>query len=120
MNPYVIAVAALAIIVAYVAGRFEGASLAEASQTKAELYATKAADAAGKKSAEAAVEAIGKIRMTNTTIHQEVRREIERIPVYRDCVHPPGVRERIDAALTGATRPDPAAAPRVPAADPAP
>lgn len=95
---------------AYFYGRHDGRELATAAAAREERVAAKAAESA----ASAAAAAIGRISVRNTTIRQEVRREIEQVPVLRDCVLPDRVRQRVDEALTG--RPDAAAAGGVPAA----
>lgn len=55
--------------------------------------------------ANAAAEAIAKNRPINTTIRQEVEREIRENTVYQSCAITDGVRDNIDAALTGKTKP---------------
>lgn len=51
-------------------------------------------------------EALAKLRVTNTTIRQEIQREIIEKPVYRDvaCALPDGGRLRLDAAIDAANR----------------
>lgn len=51
-------------------------------------------------------ETLAKLRVTNTTIRNEVQREIIEKPVYRDvaCALPDGGRLRLDAAIDAANR----------------
>jgi hypothetical protein len=109
----VAAVGAISTAGAYLYGRHDGRELAAAQAAREERVAALAAESA----ASAAAVAIKGISVRNTTIRQEVRREIEQVPVLRDCVLPDGVRQRVDEALTG--RPNTAAGGGLPAAQPA-
>lgn len=117
MNPYAI----LALVVAWVAsvgaagwtGYDYGESSTIAGQKKTEDLVREAAEA----SQRAAAAAIAKIKPRNTTIQQEVRREIETNTVYRDCrITADGVR-LADEALTGKPQPKPAGGGELPRAD---
>ena len=44
---------------------------------------------------------IAKIRIVNTTIKQELEREIRMEPVYIDCRHSDDTKRMLDAILTG-------------------
>jgi hypothetical protein len=55
--------------------------------------------------ADAAASAIASIRVQNTTIRGEVRREISERVVYRDCVHSPDQLRRLNEAITGRAGP---------------
>ena len=114
MNPYVLlgGLAAFLIAVggAYIQGRSDGADKCVAEQARDERVAQIASAAA----ADAAASAITQIKVRNTTIKQEVQREIVETVRYRECVHPDGVVRNINAALTG--EPAPAASSVLPAA----
>jgi hypothetical protein len=83
---------------AYWQGRRDGADGEKATQAREDDVVRIASAAA----AASAAEAISKIRVRNTTIQNEVQREISERVVYRDCVHSPEQLQRINAALTGA------------------
>ncbi len=107
------AVATVAALVgAYQAGSGAGAAREEARRLRDEQLVA----AAGDRAASVAAAAIARIRLTNTTITQEVRREIESHPVYRDCVHSPEQLQRINAALTGEPAAEPAGGGQLPPA----
>lgn len=110
--PYFALAAVVVAGLAYVQGRSDGKSLAEAASAREERIAALAADSA----ASAAAAAIRDIKVQNTTIQQRVEREIRTRVEYRDCRHPAGVLDSINEAITG-KRPDPAAGSRVPASD---
>ena len=95
MNPYLI-IAALAAILAAGAGGFKlGVDHEVAGQARAEKMVEDTAAVM----AETAAKAIAKIRVNNTTIQNEVQREIQTNTVYRDCVHTPGGLLGINKAL---------------------
>ena len=81
----------------YLQGRSDGRDVASATAAREERLTRMAASAA----TDASVAAIAAIRGKNTTIKQEVVREIVDRPVYRECVHPDGVVRNINAAITG-------------------
>lgn len=88
----------------YGQGRVHGRESQEARTARDERVAAIATEAA----ASAAASAIQQIRIVNTTIQRRVEREVQVNTVYRDCAHPPGVRDDINRALTG-REPDTAA-----------
>lgn len=101
---------------AYSAGRQAGEDAALARQQGQEALAA----AAGDRAASAAAAAIARLRVINTTVTQEVRREVETQPVYRDCQHSAEQLQRLNAALAAGADPEPAGRGLVPKADPAP
>lgn len=115
MNPYFLlgAVIAFAAAVggAYIQGRSDGRDKCVAESVRDERV-TQIASAAA---ADAAASAISAIKVRNTTINQEVQREIVETVRYRECVHPDGVMRNINEALTGS--PGPAASGVLPTAD---
>jgi hypothetical protein len=120
MNPWTILVALLLIGAltggAYRQGRADGEAKIEAQQARESEIAQKAVDAANA----TAAAAIAGIKVQHRTITQEVNREVIERPVYRDCLHSPDQLQRINAALTGAAKPEPAGSgvvPRAGAAD---
>lgn len=112
MTPYLLLGAAVAAAGAYYVGRMDGQALARAVEDRERAVAAVATEAA----ASAAAGAISKIRVRNTTVRQEVEREIRENVVYRDCVHGPGSLQHINAALTG-ERAQPAGGGKLPPAD---
>lgn len=101
-----------AVWVAYGLGRDAG----QAAERADRLADEQLVDAAGDKAASAAAAAIARLRVVQTTITQEVRREIETRPVYRDCQHSAEQLRRINAALTGEPGPEPAGGGQLPQA----
>ncbi len=69
-----------------------------AAQAREDAASAKAAQVA----ADAAAKAISKIKVSNTTIQAEVRRELETRTVYADCRHDARGMLLINQALTGA------------------
>jgi hypothetical protein len=86
---------------AYLQGRHDGSNAVEATAAREE----RVGQLAGAAAAASAAEAISKIKVRNTTIQNEVQREVSERVVYRDCVHSPDQLQRINAALTGAEPP---------------
>lgn len=116
MNPWFMLGSVLALVAAlggaYLQGRADGKD-----QCAAELVRdARVAQIASATAADAAASAITGIRIQNTTIKQEVQREIVETVRYRECVHPDGVLRNINAAITG-NRPAPAASGVLPTAD---
>lgn len=64
-----------------------------------------------------AADAISQLRITNTTIHQEVQREIRTNTVYADCKLPAGGLRIANEALTGQRPAVPASGGQLPRAD---
>ncbi len=117
MNPWLIlaglVLAAALTGGAYRQGREDGEAKIEAQQARENSIAAKATEAA----ASAAARAISAIKVQNRTITQEVQREVIDRPVYRDCLHSPDQLRNINAALTGASVPEPAGSGVVPGTD---
>lgn len=65
----------------------------------------------------ASAQQIAKIRIENTTIRQELDREIRFEPVYIDCRHSDAAKRMLDAILTGSQPPESFDRSLVPAAD---
>lgn len=113
-GPAIAAAAAVAAAwAAYSAGQQAGEDAALARQLGQEALAA----AAGDRAASAAAAAIARLRVINTTVTQEVRREVETKPVYRDCQHSAEQLQRINAALSGGADPEPAGRGIVPKTD---
>jgi hypothetical protein len=89
-----------------------------AQEAREREIAAEAVDAA----INASAQAISAIKVQHRTITQEVERDVIEKPVYRDpgCRHDADSLQRLNAALTGAARPEPAGSgvvPRAGAAD---
>lgn len=84
------------------AGLYLEGKKAGRNQVRAEVasQAEIARDAA-EQAAQIAADAIGRIKVQNRTVYQEVQREVLRDPVYRECEHSAEQLRRINAALTG-------------------
>lgn len=100
-NPTALLIGALSVLLlaggAYVKGRTDGSAIARADQAEVLELARKVRDDAQR----GAAEAIAKIEIKQTTIRQQLEREIHEKPVYRDCLHDAGSLQRINAAITG-------------------
>ena len=81
MNPYLIIACLVAILGAGAGGFKLGADHEVASQSRADAQVAKAVEAANA----AAAEAISNIKVVNTTIQNEVQREIRTNTVYAEC-----------------------------------
>lgn len=95
MNPYLIIAALVAVIGAGAGGFKLGAEHELAAQAREDAHVAKAIDAAST----AAATAIAGIKVQNTTIHQELQREIRTNTIYADCKHSPGGLRSINEAL---------------------
>lgn len=99
MNPILIGL--LGMTLAFAGGTWYGTGLGEdkefAKRAREDALVTKVQDA----TTQAAADAISKIKVRNTTIRQEVEREIQTDIRYVDCRHAPGMLPRINEALTG-------------------
>jgi hypothetical protein len=99
MNPYIIIACLVAIIGAGAGGFKLGADHEVAAQAREQDHISEAVDAANN----AAAQAIAKIKVTNTTIKQELEKEVRYEKVYSDpgCRNTsPGMR-LLNQALTG-------------------
>lgn len=100
-NPTTLLIGALSVAIltggAYIKGRQDGNAIARADQAEVLDLARKVRDDAQR----GAAEAIARIEIKQTTIRQQLEREIHEKPVYRDCQHDAGSLQRINAALTG-------------------
>lgn len=116
MSPYLL----LVIVLAW-GGSVAGAGYLGygAGQDQVNAFNAKAADvvqATRESAQQAAAEAIAANRPKNTTIVNEVRREIQTNTVYAECKHSAAGLRGVNAALTG-QRPEPAGGGQLPAAD---
>lgn len=116
MNPVLIGL--LGMAVSFAAGTWYGTGLGEDKE-----YAKRAREDAVVQQVtqnvnQATAESISKIRVRNTTIRQEVEREIQTDIRYVDCRHAPGVLNRLNEALAGGARSEGADNSKLPAADP--
>jgi len=104
MNPYLIIGALLMCGVTGVAGygygHRAGVDRTIASQASAEQIRRDTIEAAN----QGAAAAIAEMKPINTTIYQKATHEVRTNTVY-DCRHSDGMRERVDAALTGRAEP---------------
>lgn len=101
MNPYLIIAALLAVMGAGFGGFRLGVDHEKAGQVEKQQLVAEAVDAANLASAQA----ISKIRVTNTTIQQEIQHETRTERVYLDCRHTPDGLRLVNTALTGAGLP---------------
>lgn len=96
----------------YAKGRADGRAIEQAT----DLRERQIGELAAEKAATAAAGAISRIKVQHKTITAEVQREVQTNTVYRDCQHSPEQLQRINAALTGASSPEPAGRGLVPRA----
>lgn len=93
--PWALLLAAAAASGAYWQGRQDGRAAGDAEAAREERLVQQASTA----SAQAAAAAIARIQVRQTTIRQEVEREIQVRTEYRDCRHSAEQLQRINAAL---------------------
>lgn len=109
-NPYAL-LALVVLAVGLLTSGFVAGSKWEAGRQAVEnQHIAEAVDAANAVSAEA----IAKIKVTNKTIQNEVRREVETNTVYSDCRLPDNGVRLVNEAISGAK---PAAGGKLPGAD---
>lgn len=92
MNPWAVLLAA---IVLFGAGFKLGDDYRQAAEAREDKLIQKVSDASTK----AAAKAIAGIKVNNTTIQQNLQREINEKPVYTDCRHSPDGLRAVNAAL---------------------
>lgn len=99
MNPVLIGL--LGMTLSFAAGAWYGTGIGEdkeyAKRAREDAIVEKVQEATNKSTAEA----IAKIKVRNTTIRQEVEREIQTDVRYIECRHTPGVYDGLNEALTG-------------------
>lgn len=95
---YAIAGGAVAVCALIIASFFYGQHVGKAEQIAGEVKQDAIVSAVKDAALTSAADAIAKIRITQTTIKQEVEHDIREIPVYRDCVNTPDVERLLDAA----------------------
>lgn len=95
MNPYLIIGALVAVLAAGAGGFKLGADHELAAQAREDKHVAAAIEAANTASAVA----IAGIKVENTTIHQELQREIRTNTIYADCKHSPGGLRSLNDAL---------------------
>lgn len=113
MSPWLVGIAVAGVLggtawVSYQAGR--DAVVAEQAETR------KLVSDALENARKGTADAIAGLRPQVQVINQKVRETVRVEPVYRECVHSPGVLDDINRALTGA---GPTGGGRVPRPDPA-
>lgn len=96
MNPYLIIACLIAILGAGAGGFKLGVDHEVAGQARAEKLVMDASQ----EMRLAAAEAISAIKVKNTTIRQELEREIRTETVYADCKHSPDGLRLVNQALT--------------------
>ena len=97
LNPWIMLAGLLALLASFGGGYAKGRIDAESNQVRDELLIQQAAQAAQS----ATAELIANIKIKNTTIKQEIQREILEKPVYRDCRHDAVGVQLINRSLNG-------------------
>jgi len=97
MNPYLIITALVAVMGAGWGGFRLGVDHQKATDADRQEDVRRAGEEAGK----LAANAIAKMKPLQTTIQQEIQREILNNTVYVDCRHSPDGLRLLNAALTG-------------------
>ena len=100
-NPYVILGLVLAWGASIGGAYFYGQSIGKAVCEAVEAREQKLVEKVTKAAQTATAEEIAKLEVKNVTITQRVETKIREVPVYRDCVHAPGVLDDINEARTG-------------------
>ncbi|MES2950299.1 MAG: hypothetical protein V4858_17285 [Pseudomonadota bacterium] len=114
MIPYILIGSAIACAGAFWYGTNVGEAQCQAKQKTVEAIAREVKESAQ----QGAAAAIAANRPRNTTIVNEVQREVQTNTVYSDCRNTPDGVRSINEALTG-KRPDPAGGGKLPGAVPA-
>lgn len=95
MNPWLIVAALVAVLGAGAGGFKLGADHELAAQAREDAHVKAAVEAANT----AAATAIAGIKVKNTTIHQELQREIRTNTIYAECRHSPDGLRNVNEAL---------------------
>ncbi len=82
---------------------FEGKKSGRNEQIAKQAVIEEVAEEAAVRASQIAADAIGKIKVQNRTVYNEVQREVLERAVYRDCQHSPDQLRRINEAITGQT-----------------
>lgn len=106
MNPVLIGL--LGMAVSFAAGTWYGTGLGEDKEFAKRAREDDLVQKVQTASTQSAADAIAKIKFRNTTIHQEVQREIQTDVRYVDCRHAPGVLSKVNEAITGQRTESPA------------
>lgn len=101
MNPYLIIAALVAVMGAAYGGFTLGVDHEQASQARQDDVVRKVVEEVNT----ATAVSLSKISVKNTTIRQELEREIKTNTVYRDCSHSDDGLRIVNEALTGNARP---------------
>lgn len=115
MNPWLIVAGLLAIGGAYAAGRWDGKTINEADDLKAEV----ARNETRSEALAVTAGAISGLEIKTTTIRQQVEHVITEKEVYRKCEHDDATFGVLNNALRPGTD-QPAGHPELPGADPTP
>jgi hypothetical protein len=117
INPYVI-IAAMVLWATSMFGAYHYGESRKADAIAAETARVNKAVAQASDALElATAKAIAQIQPQNVELQQETLREIRSHTFYESCKHPPVQLQRINDALTGAKRAEPAGGRVVPRAD---
>lgn len=106
MNPILIGLLGMAL--AFAGGTWYGMGLGEDKEFAKRAREDDIVQKVQTASTQSAADAIAKIKFRNTTIHQEVQREIQTDVRYFECRHAPGVLPKINEAITGQRTESPA------------
>lgn len=118
-NPWWLLVFVLLLGAAGAGGFWYGGEVREDALTAQQSREQKLVDQVQTAVVQAVAKGVSQIKVNNTTIRQEVEREVHTNTVYADCRHPPEQLQRINAAIAG-RRPQGAAGGVVPGADTSP
>lgn len=118
---YAVLGGAVAVCGLIIASFFYGQHVGKAEQVASEVKQDQLVSALKDAALTSAAQAIAKIRITQTTIKQEVEHDIREVPVYRDCINTPDVERLLDAARANRPVAEPASDSSLPgpAANPA-
>lgn len=117
MNPWAIVIALVAWAASVGGAFFYGQDVGQDREVAKRAEVQQAIQATREAAQQGAAQAIAKIKITNTTIQGEVRREIQTNTIYRDCRVPADGLRLANEALAGKRGPQPAGGGQLPRAD---
>ncbi len=99
MNPILLGL--LGVVLSFAAGTWYGTGLGEDKEYAKRAREADIVEKVQNATSKSTAEAIAKIKVVNTTIRQEMEREIKTDIRYVECRHTPSVYDYLNESLTG-------------------